>query len=343
MGSMIDTAYTSIGAPAQANEAAADPGLLARKLGWLRDLPARSALRACNHPLVRGLLGRRHASALADHQTRLPLLSASDRHVVEAVERDGVFMTTLDALGLPASDEVMLAGRSLATAFAAQARARAAAGEVFLYVPPERLLVHPGVFSWGLHDRLLDIAEAYIGLRPAYDGVCLNYTVADGREISTRKWHRDWEDRRMLKVCIYLHDVDDGGGPFEIIRRPDTMQNDADGFVYSLADDVSLQRWLGDDLERYKLSCEGPAGTVIFMDTARFFHRGKPATTSDRAALFYSYFAHRPRHPFLCERSGMTRRDIARLAGTLPDRQRAAAQWRQLLPLFLRAIPPARL
>lgn len=329
--------------PAQVKLPGAEPNLLARKWNWLRDLPARSALRACNHPRVRNLLGQRHASALASHQTRLPSLSASDRQIVDTVDREGVFMTTLDALALPCSDDVLRAGRALATGFSAQARARAAAGEPFLYVPPERLLAHPEIFAWGLHDRLLDIAESYIGLRPAYDGVCLNYTVADGREISTRKWHRDWEDRRMLKACIYLHDVDVGGGAFEIIRRPDTMQSDAAGFSYDLADDSSLQSLLVDDLDRYKLSCEGPAGTVIFMDTARFFHRGKPATAADRAALFYSYFADRPRHPFLCERSGMARRDIARLASALPDRQRTAAQWRHRLPWLLRAIPPARL
>jgi hypothetical protein len=340
---MTETAATSGGTAARADLPAVGPGLLVRKWGWLRDLPARSALRACNHPRVRTLLGRRHDGALARHRPRLPSLSASDRQIVDTVARDGVFMTTLEALGVPGSDDVVRAGRALATGFAAQARARAAAGEAFLFVPPERLLAPPAIFSWGLHDRLLDIAEAYIGLRPAYDGVCLNYTVADGREISTRKWHRDWEDRRMLKACIYLHDVDGGGGPFEIIRRPDTMQSDADGFVYDLADDARLQRWLGGDLERYKLSCEGRAGTVIFMDTARFFHRGKPATTSDRAALFYSYFADRPRHPFLCERSGLARRDIERLARALPDRQRAAVQWRQRLPWILRAIPPARL
>jgi hypothetical protein len=46
----------------------------------------------------------------------------------------------------------------------------------------------------------------------AYDGASVNYTVADGREVSTRRWHRDWEDRRMLKVAVCLNDVGHGGG-----------------------------------------------------------------------------------------------------------------------------------
>lgn len=313
------------------------------KWNWLRDLPSRVALRVCNNARVRPLLGRQYARARADHGPRLPHLLGLDAEIVEAVERDGLFMTTLDALGLPDSDEVIAAGQELSARFAAEARRRSEAGEAFLYIPPEWILEHPAIFSWGLHDRLLDIAESYVGLPPAYDGVCINYTVADGREISTRKWHRDWEDRRMLKVCVYLHAVDMSGGPFQLISQSDRTQNDDHGFSYGLADNSELEHRLGGAFRDKQVSCEGPAGTVIFMDTARFYHRGMPAISADRAAIFYSYFANRPRHPFFCERSGMARRDIARLARPLSERQSNAAQWRKHLPFVLRLIPPARL
>lgn len=310
---------------------------------WLHDLPARSALRALNHPAVRPLLGRRHRYALAGHRAKLPVLAEQDARIVASLERDGICMTTLEALDLPGSDEIARVAALLGERFAAEAHARLSQGQTFLYVPRDRIAAHPPLFSWGLQDRLLDIAEAYIGLPPAYDGVCINYTVADGREVSTRRWHRDWEDRRMLKVAIYLHEVDGAGGPFQVISRQDSMQNDADGFAYDLADDAELERRLGPDFSKDIISCEGPAGTVVFVDTARFFHRGKPATDRDRIAVFYSYFARRPRHPFLCERSGMARSDIARFSASLPSRQRDAALWRRQLPAMLRLIPSARL
>lgn len=329
--------------PTPPRPAVPQPGKREARRQWLHDLPSRSALRAFNHPWLRPWLGRRHARALDQYRTRLPSLSEADARIVAAIERDGVYITTLDALQIADSATIMRAGAALADAFAPQARDRAAAGEPFLYVPPAWLFDCPTLFEWGLDQRLLDIAESYIGLPAAYDGVCLNYTVADGREVSTRKWHRDWEDRRMLKVAVYLDDVDGEGGPFQIIRRRDSGQDDRNGFDYELADTAELERRLGPDFADDVCSCEGPAGTVIFTDTARFFHRGKPATARDRAALFYSYFARRPRHPFLCERSGMPRADIARLARNLPDRQRQAALWRRGLPLPLRMIPSARL
>lgn len=317
--------------------------VIAQRRRWLRDLPARTALKLFNRPRVRILLGRRYGKALYVHQPALPPLTAMDAEIVAALETDGIYITSIEAMELANGDAVMSEAHALADGFAREAHERTANGEVFTIVPSERVFRYPAIYLLGLQDRLLDIAENYIGLPPAYDGVTINYTVADGREISTRKWHRDWEDRRMLKVAIYLHDVDESAGPFQMIKRPDTMQNDQDGFNYELADDATLIERLGPSYADDIVSCCGKAGTVIFTDTARFFHRGKPATGRDRMAIFYSYFAQNPRHPFLCERTGMPRDDVARLTTTLPKRQKSAAQWRKRLSIALRMIPPASL
>lgn len=310
---------------------------------WLHDLPARSVLKLTNQRHVRHWLGKRHDKALRRHRGSGSGLSAADARIVATLERRGVFVTTLGQLGLPGSQALMSRSAELADGFAAQARALSRGGKDFIIVPPRQIVRNAEIFRWGLQDRLLDIVEAYLGLPVAYDGVAINYTVADGRAVSTRKWHRDWEDRRMLKVAVYLHDVDDEGGPFEAIARSDTLQNDREGFNYDLADDSELERRLGYAFREDVVSCTGPRGTVVFCDTARFFHRGKPATARDRAALFYSYFANPPRHPFLCERTGLSRRDIARMARHLPERQRKATLWRRNLPVMMRLIPPASL
>lgn len=314
---------------------------LNNRVRWLRDLPSRLALKAFNHGRVREWLGEVHARAVAGHLPLLPVLGEFERRIVCALETDGVFITSLDALQLSGAQTLLQVAGELAMRFAPRARELARSGEEFIIVPPENVAGDPAIYRFGLQDRLLDIAEAYIGLPVAYDGVAINYTVADGREISTRRWHRDWEDRRMLKVAVYLHDVDDNGGPFQLVRRYDGLQTDARGFEYDLANDEEMARKFGASFARDVLSCEGPRGTVIFSDTARFFHRGKPATARDRAALFYSYFANPPRHPFLCERTGLSRSQIQRLAEGLPERQRSAALWQKDLPGLLRLVPPA--
>jgi hypothetical protein len=309
----------------------------------LRDLPARTTLKLFNQRHVRRYLGQRHRAALQRHRPAVPPLSAFDAGIVESLDRHGVFVTSLAELGLAGADELVGTAAQLAERFSGEARRRVAEGEPFVVVPSEWIVANPLIHHWGLQDRLLDIAEAYIGLPPAYDGVTINYTVADGREVSTRMWHRDWEDRRMLKIAIYLHDVDENGGPFQIIARHDSSQGDAEGFSYGLAGDAELAARIGPTFAEDIVSCEGLKGTVVFNDTARFFHRGKPATARDRAVIFYSYFASRPRHPFLCERTGMKRAETAFLAQALPPRQRRAVLWRQQLFAALRLIPPASL
>lgn len=317
--------------------------LLAQRRRWLRDLPARTILKLLNRRPIRMALANRHHNALLAHQPVLPRLSDSDAEIVSALKRDGIYITTLDALGLTGGDEAVLQANALADSFVAEARDRSASGQAFVIVPPERVADYPDIYLLGLQDRLLDIAEAYIGLPPAYDGVTINYTVADGSEVSTRKWHRDWEDRQMLKVAVYLHEVEESGGPFQLIRRHDPSHNEQMGFTYELADDAALTHRLGADYHDDVVSCSGPAGTVIFADTARFFHRGKPATDRDRTAVFYSYFAARPRHPFFCERTGMSRDDVSRMTVGLPRRQQNAARWRDRLSLVLKLIPRATL
>jgi len=316
---------------------------LKQRYEWLRNVPARTAMRYFNQPKVRERLGAAHAAALELYWPELPTLTRADRAIVEQLNQCGIAVADLETLGLPNGSSILDQCQSLAEGFSEEAHRQCAAGKQFVIVPPEQVVASPDIFQWGLQDRLLDIAEAYIGLPAAYDGVTINYTVADGRAISTRRWHRDWEDRRMLKLALYLHDVDEQGGPFQVLARADTMQSDADGYHYELADDAELERRLGPKYESDIVSCTGKRGMMIFADTARLYHRGKPATGRDRAAVFYTYFAQPPRHPFYCERTGMRRGDMRRLARDLPERQRKAVAWREHVPFAVRMIPPATL
>jgi hypothetical protein len=298
-------------------------GLNAVRAGWerkLRSFPAWTAHRISRLPAIERARETRYRSRLAAHASELPTLTDLDARICDGLRRNGIFMTSLEALALPGSGDMFSVACEMAADYAPRARERAARGQNFLMVPPAMIMMRPNLFAWGLNDRLLNIAEAYLGLPPAYDGMAIIHTVADAREQSTRRWHRDREDRRMLKIAIYLNDVNADGGPFELDRR---------GEIALRADDPSAVQ-----------SCLGPAGTVIFADTARCLHRGRPAQR-DRAALFYSYFSRRPRNSFFCERSGLSRAQVAALTRDLPPRQAESARWFGALPPILRMIPTA--
>jgi hypothetical protein len=56
-------------------------------------------------------------------------------------------------------------------------------------------MANPHIYRWGLHDRLLDIAENYLGMATGYDGINIFFTKADGRETGFRRWLSDRQQR----------------------------------------------------------------------------------------------------------------------------------------------------
>ena len=68
--------------------------------------------------------------------------------------------------------------------------------------------------------RMLDIANAYLRMWSKLEYVDLWYTppVAEAKErVASQHWHRDFQDRNLLKAFLYLVDVDEGAGPFEYV------------------------------------------------------------------------------------------------------------------------------
>jgi hypothetical protein len=203
-------------------------------------------------------------------------------------------------------------------------------------------MAYPQIYRWGLHDRLLDIAENYLGVPIGYDGINIFFTMPDGRETGARLWHRDGEDRRMLKIAVYLHDVDEGNGPLQVLqRRISKYDHLASGKPPVLTQQQLEEALPGFDMGRDVVTCTGKRGTFVFSDTASFYHRGMPAITGDRYAIFFNYIGRVPLRPFRCERTMISRAQVNQLAKELPARQRDCVLWRQALPLVARILPPA--
>lgn len=319
-------------------------GLLGRKIfRHSASIPANLAFHSVNlGPIAAGLERRRRRQL--DRYSAAPLEDAAEAAVVGGLERDGIFVTDLDALGLADGgresvlDRGVWAAERLSRKVAAMDNRRRKGTHV---AEPGELLAHPVLYQWGLNAALLRIARAYLGLPVAYDGPLISHSPADGQELGVRKWHLDREDWRVIKVALYLNDVDEDCGPFQLLRRPD--HGAAPIGQYTPLSAAALQQRLGrapssDDIA----TCTGKAGTLVFADTARFLHRGKPAMARARSAVFFSYFSRMPRHPFYAARCRLSRAQIRSLVSDLDPDQQAAALWRDSLPPIARLIPPSR-
>ena len=282
--------------------------------------------------------------AIAAHQSQLPILEWQDQQIVNTLESEGCCRTSLESLNLPNSIEFMEAAQQITQLLQDKTT------ELFKNFPSEKfhevsttkteIINHIDVITWSLNQRLINIIEAYLKLPVAYDGVHCFLSVSNGEEYGARAWHRDREDRRMIKICVYLDDVDEEDGPLQCLKPRFNDYVCASikhryRSVYQAEMDSLYLPEFGDAI----VSCVGKVGTVILIDTARFYHRGKPPIDSHRKAIIFSYFSRSPWHPFFCQRFHLLPKEIEDRVPKLSQQQLESINWRKKVPQAVRWIP----
>jgi hypothetical protein len=143
----------------------------------------------------------------------------------------------------------------------------------------------------GVNHRLLDLANAYLGMWSKLEYVDLWYTppVSEAERRSSQQWHRDFNDRHLLKAFVYLVDVDEEAGPFEYIPR--TAPGGELGSLWPwrpLGDNYPPQDELTRKVEDRAVTFTAPKWTIIFCNTCGF-HRGGFATGKPRALATFTW------------------------------------------------------
>lgn len=147
------------------------------------------------------------------------------------------------------------------------------------------------------------IAAQYMQMVPRYVGSSFWHTkpAPTGERVYSQLWHRDYNDRRLVKIFLYLNDVGSKNGYFEYVTRthvgsdlgtvfdkigpdgyrsyPDQAAVDETFAKCPVVDFASLSpsQRSGADApwakERTRILCTAPAGSLIFCDTFGI-HRG---------------------------------------------------------------------
>ena len=113
---------------------------------------------------------------------------------------------------------------------------------------------------------------------------------AEAERISSQRWHRDYNDKHLLKVFLYLVDVDEHMGPFQYVPGSQPGGPYADAWPWKpLGQNYPTEA----ELEALVPSASiraftAPKGTLIFCNTAGF-HRGGFSTTSPRVLATATY------------------------------------------------------
>jgi Phytanoyl-CoA dioxygenase (PhyH) len=140
--------------------------------------------------------------------------------------------------------------------------------------------------------RLLDLANAYLGLWSKLEYLDLWYTAPHGDDTDRRgsqRWHRDYDDRYLLKVFVYLRDVDEGTGPFQYVPGSQPGGRFDDVWPWSpMSESYPPQEELATRIEPVAKTLTGPKGTMFLCNTSGF-HRGGYVADTPRVLATASY------------------------------------------------------
>ena len=143
----------------------------------------------------------------------------------------------------------------------------------------------------GANRRLLDLANAYLGMWSKLEYIDLWYTPAgeEGERRSSQRWHRDFNDRHLLKAFLYLVDVDEEAGPFEYVPR--SAPGGELDYLWPwrpLGQNYPPQDELAAMVSDRAVTFTAAKGTLILCNTCGF-HRGGFATGKPRALATLTY------------------------------------------------------
>jgi hypothetical protein len=269
-------------------------------------------------PLIKYRQEVAYQTAVKKHLINLPIISYTDMSLVEKIKHEGVVITSLEALGIPSTPDILAAAQKLIPKIPPSVSGHK--NEFVVHANSQQIKEYPEIFSWGIEQRLLNIAENYLGLPVAYNGVYFRRDIANKVELNSRLWHIDKEDTKILKIIIYLNDVNEDTGPFQYIPQILTEKiSQSLNYTSGYIQEPTMKSVISP--VNYK-SCLGSAGTVIFAATGSVFHRGKIPTTADRFTIFFDYGSRWQKKRSYTANS-LTYKDLVLLASNLPEQKRS--------------------
>ena len=146
--------------------------------------------------------------------------------------------------------------------------------------------------------------------------------------------------RKVIKIIIYFNNVDNDGGPFQY------MHPEISSFLlekvkdkYKFFQHQEIEELIPNHTKDWLTTYTGKTGTVIIVDTAHSYHRGKPPTKYARCAVTFGYFSRRPHQPFRAGRNLLSREELSNLSAELTPEKQACIHWQDNLPNLVKWIP----
>lgn len=244
-------------------------------------------------PALSAIQEQSYQKALKERARFLPQVDNFGTSVLTRLRNEGTCIVPIEKLGLGSTPAMLNTAYLLADRLRHSDPIAQKVGSCEISCDKNDFREFPEILLWALEPKLLDLVENYIGLPILYQGFGMRRSIADGRYSGVRRWHVDWEDRRMIKIIIYLNDVVAGGGPYEYIARNNTAKAIETLNYYNLGylSDEEMQKAVP---QEDWIACFAPGDSVIITDTSSVFHRAQPPTVKERFSITFCYTSASP-------------------------------------------------
>lgn len=222
-----------------------------------------------------------------------PILDPVSKRITQDLKKNGIAFAHIDEL-FPNQNKFR---ELLAYAQKLEKYAKIKTNKEFLqfYLDDSPILdLKNPLIKLALEHKVLAIINSYMGMFSKFYMFTLNKTMPvdpGAKEVQSQRWHRDPEDKKMVKVFVYFNDVDEEAGPF--VYAKESHFEGKFGNVFppepprgSLPPDEKIKKIIPKENMHV---CTAPAGTIIFADP-RGIHKGGYATKKHRimSTLYYS-------------------------------------------------------
>lgn len=153
-----------------------------------------------------------------------------------------------------------------------------------------------------LDPKIIGLVNAYMGMYSKFRGYRLwaSLPVPKGSsEVASQAWHRDPEDKKIVKIFVYYSDVDENSGPFTYIKESHVSRGKWSHLYPQLfpAGSYPPRGALEKIIPQSSIvQAKGKKGTMVFCDTSGF-HKGGYCTLYKRIMSIGAYASAASREP----------------------------------------------
>jgi hypothetical protein len=153
---------------------------------------------------------------------------------------------------------------------------------------------HP-LLTIGLSAPVLRVVSSYMNLWPKliYTDAWYSIPMDPGKRIGSQQWHRDPEDKQMVKVYLYFSEIDESAGAMEyILGTPNALRGH--GMEIGEWKAAGANLYPSTELVEQSFSaaqhfyCSGGVGTLLFCDTTGL-HRGGISRSRPRVVATWTF------------------------------------------------------